>query len=56
MVAGRIQLQPADWRLIVANVVLTTGSAVTRYVSSGRVVPFVVSALALAALDALVGR
>ena len=35
---------------------LTVGSGITRYVSSGRVVPFAVSALALAALAALVGR
>ena len=35
---------------------LTVGSGITRYVSSGRIVPFAVSALALAALAALVGR
>jgi Ca2+:H+ antiporter len=42
--------------IIAASAVLTAAAAVTRYVSSGKVLPFVVSALALAALAALVGR
>ena len=45
-----------DRWLIGANVVLTAAAAVTHYVSTGRVAPFMVSALALAALAALVGR
>lgn len=49
-------LTPGDVRLVGGCAVLTAGAGVTRYVSSGRVVPFVVSALALAALAALVGR
>ena len=43
-------------RLIAVAVVLTAASGVTHYVGTGRVVPFVVSAFALAALAALVGR
>jgi Ca2+:H+ antiporter len=46
---------PLSW-IIAASAVLTAASAATHYVSSGQVLPFVVSALALAALAALVGR
>ncbi len=49
-------LTPGDCRLLGASAVLTAGAGVTRYVGTGRVVPFVVSALALAALAAVVGR
>ncbi|HZT66605.1 MAG TPA: hypothetical protein VFA11_12535 [Acidimicrobiales bacterium] len=49
-------LSPGDRRLIGASALLTAASGLTRYVASGRVIPFVVSALALAALAALVGR
>lgn len=45
-----------DRWLLAANVVLTAAAAVTHFVPSGNVAPFVVSALALAALAALVGR
>ncbi|MGH9088032.1 MAG: calcium/proton exchanger [Acidimicrobiales bacterium] len=45
-----------DVRLVAVTGLLTGGAAVTRYVPSGRVVPFVVAAIALAALAALVGR
>ncbi len=43
-------------RLLAVAAALTAASGVTHYVAAGRVVPFVVSALALAALAALVGR
>ena len=46
----------SERRLVAVSVLLTVGSAVTRYVGAGRVVPFVVSALALASLAAIVGR
>lgn len=42
--------------LLGAGAVLTAGSAATHYTASGRVAPFVVAALALAALAAVVGR
>jgi Ca2+:H+ antiporter len=47
-------LSAGDIRLLAAAGVLSVGSGVTRFVSSGSVLPFVVSALALAALAALV--
>lgn len=46
----------SDWWLAGASAVLTAGSAITHYLPVGEVAPFVVSALALAALAALVGR
>ncbi|MDE3086260.1 MAG: sodium:proton exchanger [Acidobacteriota bacterium] len=49
-------MRRGDRRLIAITALLVTGSALTRFVSSGRVAPFVVSALALAGLAALVGR
>ena len=49
-------VQPGDWRLFGVCAALTAAAAVTRYVGSGRVTPFVVAAVALAALAALVGR
>ena len=45
-----------DWRLIGASAALTAASGITHYLPTGRVVPFLVSAFALAALAALVGR
>ncbi len=45
-----------DRWLLAANAVLTAAAAVTHFVPSGSVAPFAVSALALAALAALVGR
>ncbi len=42
--------------LVAGSVLLTVGSAATRYVGAGAVAPFVVSALALASLAAIVGR
>lgn len=49
-------LTRGDRWLLAATAVLTAGAGVTHYVPSGAVAPFVVSALALAALAALVGR
>ena len=49
-------MRTGDRRLIAITSLLVAGSAVTRFVASGRVAPFVVSALALAGLAALVGR
>jgi Ca2+:H+ antiporter len=49
-------LRRGDRWLIAITALFVAGSAVTRYVPSGRVAPFVVSALALAGLAALVGR
>ena len=51
-----MSLSGSDWRLIALCGALTGAAAVTRYVPSGRVAPFVVAAIALAALAALVGR
>jgi Ca2+:H+ antiporter len=52
----RSRLSRSDIRLLVAGALLTAGSAATRYVHTGRVVPFIVSALALGLLAAIVGR
>src|SRR5437763_275643 len=49
-------LSAGDVRLLTAAGVLSAASGVTRFVTSGSVLPFVVSGLALAALGALVGR
>ena len=49
-------MRRGDRRLIGVTALLVAASALTHFVSSGRVAPFVVSALALAALAALVGR
>lgn len=49
-------LSRRDRQLLGANALLFAGAAITHFVHSGRVAPFVVSALALAALAALVGR
>jgi Ca2+:H+ antiporter len=51
-----VRISRGDLRLITACGVLTAAAGLTRYVASGRVAPFVVAALALAALAALVGR
>ena len=50
------KLSRGDVRLLVAGALLTGASAVTRYVPTGRVVPFIASALALGFLAAIVGR
>ncbi|MGO9965555.1 MAG: calcium:proton antiporter [Acidimicrobiales bacterium] len=50
------KLSRGDVRLLVAGALLTGASALTRYVPTGRVVPFIVSALALGFLAAIVGR
>ncbi len=52
----RSKLSRSDVRLLVAGALGTAGSAATRYVHAGRVVPFIVSALALGFLAAIVGR
>ncbi|MGA2528009.1 MAG: sodium:proton exchanger [Acidimicrobiales bacterium] len=52
----RSELSRGDIRLLGASVVLTLASATTRYSHVGRVLPFVVSAVALGVLAALVGR
>ena len=49
-------LSRGDVRLLSAGALLTAASAVTRYVPTGRVAPFVISALALGLLAAIVGR
>ncbi|MCU1491916.1 MAG: sodium:proton exchanger [Acidimicrobiaceae bacterium] len=49
-------LSPADLRLAIFAGSLAVASGVLHFVHSGNVVPFVVSAVALAALAALVGR
>lgn len=49
-------LSRKDLRLFSLCAVAVVGGAITRYVPSGRVVPFVVSAVALALLASLVGR
>lgn len=49
-------MRRGDRRLIAITAVLVAAAAVTHFVSSGRVAPFVVSGFALAALAALVGR
>jgi Ca2+:H+ antiporter len=50
------RLSKGDVRLLAGGVVLTTGSAATRYSHAGRVLPFIVSAVALGVLAAIVGR
>jgi Ca2+:H+ antiporter len=50
------KLPPKDLRLFAVCVVVTALSGVFRFVSAGNIVPFVASALALAALAMLVGR
>jgi len=52
----RSTLSPGDTKLLAGGVGLTAVSAVTRYTHVGRVVPFVVSAIALGILAAIVGR
>ncbi|MGA3354402.1 MAG: sodium:proton exchanger [Acidimicrobiales bacterium] len=52
----RSKLSRGDTRLLAAGVALTLGSAATRYTHVGRVVPFIVSAVALGVLAATVGR
>jgi Ca2+:H+ antiporter len=49
-------LRKGDWWLIGVSAALTAAAAVTSYVPSGRIVPFIAAALALAVLAALVGR
>ncbi len=49
-------LRRGDWWLLGINAVLTAAAAATHYASTGTVVPFVVSGLALAGMAALVGR
>ncbi len=49
-------LKKGDWWLIGVSAGLTAAAAVTSYVPSGKVVPFIAAALALAVLAALVGR
>jgi len=50
------KLSRSDARLLVAGALGTAGSAVTRYIHTGRVAPFIVSAFALGFLAAIVGR
>ena len=50
------KLSRGDARLLVAGTLLTAASALTRYIPTGRVAPFIVSALALGFLAAVVGR
>jgi Ca2+:H+ antiporter len=52
----RSKLSRGDIRLLAAGAVLTAASAATRYSQVGNVVPFVVSAIALGLLAAIVGR
>ena len=52
----RSKLSRSDLRLLAAGGLFTAGSAVTRYVPSGHVVPFLISAVALGLLAAIVGR
>jgi Ca2+:H+ antiporter len=52
----RSRLPRGDIRLLAGGAALTAATAVTHYVHSGRVVPFVVAAVALGALAAIVGR
>lgn len=49
-------MRRGDRRLTAITAVLVAAAAVTHFVSSGRVAPFVVAGLALAGLAALVGR
>ena len=51
-----MRLSVGDKRLFAAGIALTVAAAVTHFVPCGSVAPFVVSAFALAALAALVGR
>jgi Ca2+:H+ antiporter len=51
-----MNVSTGDRRLIGLSAALTAAAAATRYTASGRVIPFVVSGLALGALAALVGR
>ncbi len=50
------KLSRSDVRLLVAGALGTAGSALTRYVHTGHVAPFIVSAFALGFLAAIVGR
>jgi len=52
----RSRLSRGDFRLLTGGVVLTAASAATRYSHAGRVLPFIVSAVALGVLAAVVGR
>ena len=52
----RSKLSRSDVRLLIAGALGTAGSAATHYVHAGRVAPFIVSALALGFLAAIVGR
>ncbi len=52
----RSRLSRSDVWLLSASAVLTVASGATRYADVGRVAPFVVSALALGVLAAVVGR
>ena len=52
----RSTLSRGDVRLLGAGVLFTVASGVTRYVHTGRVVPFLVSAVALGVLASIVGR
>ncbi len=52
----RSKLSRGDVWLLSAGTALTAGSAATRYTHPGHVVPFLVSALALGVLAAIVGR
>jgi len=52
----RSQLSRGDIGLLTAGSVLTAVSAAARYLDAGRVFPFVVSAVALGVLAAIVGR
>jgi Ca2+:H+ antiporter len=52
----RSRLSRGDVRLLAGGGVLTAASALTRYVDTGRVIPFIVSAVALGILAAIVGR
>ena len=49
-------LKKGDWWLIGISAGLTAAAGVTAYVPSGKIIPFIVAALALAVLAALVGR
>jgi Ca2+:H+ antiporter len=49
-------LRKGDWWLIGVSAGLTAAAAVTSYIPSGRIAPFIAAALALAVLAALVGR
>jgi Ca2+:H+ antiporter len=46
----------ADWRLLLAAALATAASAVFHFVSTNRVLPFIITAISLAVLASLVGR